>query len=518
MTSSSRVAIAALLLAAAAALPGCLSSSELQCVSGTVRCGDTCVATQTDSKNCGSCGSACSGGNVCMAGACVCPVGQGVCGGMCTNLASDPRNCGACGLTCGDQQACNQGICQDCSSGGCQTALMAGCISGLNVGAVRRIQDTPGGLVLEALLNPPGASFPDALGVLGSALLYADSTSASLFEIPLSDLATASSEKKQLAAISFPGTSQLYVEPADGGTRLYAVATAAQSIRIFGGPPAADAGQLLAGGAGSLGLAELGGVPFDPSSYPEPFGKIGNSLFVPLNGTGKVVRVDVSDPANPRVTDTYDLQPLVAALPGGGVVPDGGPYLPSPTQALARNGYVYVAANVLRFYGTTPGADYGPPLVVRIDPSKSGQAAVSAVPGLVTDGGTFACQNVEWLGALSLGTAASPMLVSCAGARTVDKNYEITGVSNTALLLLNGSDQQIAAWVPSTDAGQPLPSVGRAVAQNTTVYVADETASRLYVIDYATNSFVERVGYADGGTPPQVCTSYLSDLKVVPAP
>jgi hypothetical protein len=50
------------------------------------------------------------------------------------------------------------------------------------------------------------------------------------------------------------------------------------------------------------------------------------------------------------------------------------------------------------------------------------------------------------------------------------------------------------------------------------VYVADETASRLYVLDFGTNSFVERVGYVDGGTPPQVCPSYISDLKVTPAP
>ena len=112
-----------------------------------------------------------------------------------------------------------------------------------------------------------------------------------------------------------------------------------------------------------------------PGTFPEPFGKIGNDVFVPLNSTGKVLRVDVSNPASAVVKDTYDLQPLVAGLPGGGTAPDGGPFNPSPTQAIARNGFVYVAANVLRFFEDFSGSDFGPPLVVRIDPTKSGQAA-----------------------------------------------------------------------------------------------------------------------------------------------
>jgi hypothetical protein len=91
MTSPVRAALSALLLLlAGVVLPGCLSSSELQCATGTVQCGDTCVAIQTDNNNCGACGAACSGGNVCVAGGCTCPVGQGLCSGICTAVASDP--------------------------------------------------------------------------------------------------------------------------------------------------------------------------------------------------------------------------------------------------------------------------------------------------------------------------------------------------------------------------------------------------------------------------------------------
>jgi len=519
MTRSFWTALA-VLLPAVLVLPACLDTSQLQCIPGTVQCGDTCVETSTDSQNCGACGAACSGGNVCVGGACVCPVGQGVCNGLCTNVATDPKNCGQCGLQCGASQACNQGVCQDCSTGTCQTALVAACISGLNVGNLVRVHDAPGGLVLESPVNPPGASFPDTLGVLGTALLYADDDSSSLFEVPLSNLGAASSERPQIATIANAGTTQVFVEPSDGGSRIYTTASSAQTILVFAGPPAADAGALLGDGSGALGLVSLGGYAADPGSYPEPFAKIGDDVFVPLNATGKVLRVNLSNPASAQVRDTYDLQALVNALPGGGQVTfDGGtlPLVPSPTQAIARNGAVYVAANVLRY---TPVTLYGPPLVARIDPTKTGQAALSAVGGLVpTDGGTITCQNVEWVAPLSAGAAApSWMLVSCAGARTYDMNFDVTAVSNTQLVVMNGSDQVIDTWSPSTGLGQPPPSVGRAVPQNNTVYVADETASRLYVVDLVGNNVVERVGYVDGGTPPQICPSYISDLKVVPAP
>ena len=520
MTPTRRVATAALLLAAGVPLlPGCLDSSQLQCVSGTVQCGDTCVATQNDSKNCGACGAACSGGNVCVAGACVCPTGQGVCNGVCTAVATDPNNCGTCGIQCGPSQACNQGVCQDCSAGGCRTALLAGCIASPG-GYLQPIQDTLSGLLLSGAVNPTGASFPDALGVLGSTVLYADHDSSTLYEMSVSSLTTPSAERLTLTGSGTPaGTTQLFVESADAGagSRIYAMTSNVNALRIFDGPPPADAGQLLDRGAGALGLRASGGAAFDQGSVPEPFAKLGTDVFVPLNATGKVVRVSVADPANATVKDTYDLQPLVAALPGGGLAPDGGPFVPSPTQAIARNGLVYVAANVLRYDPATFLSTYGPPLVVRIDPSKTGQAALSAVQGFAGDAGT--CQNVEWLAALPVGGTPRPMLVSCAGARTYDPTtFEVKTVANTALLLLGGTDQQIAAWVPSNGPGQLPPSVGRAVPQNTSVYVADETSGRLYVIDYTTNGFVERVGYVDGGTPPVVCPTYMTDLAVVPAP
>ena len=200
------------------------------------------------------------------------------------------------------------------------------------------------------------------------------------------------------------------------------------------------------------------------------------------------------------------------------MAPDGGPFLPSPTMAIARNGFVYVAANVLRYYEDFSGADFGPPLVVKIDPNAAGSSALTAVAGLGGADGGIPCQNVAWLAPLPLGAGTIPMLVSCSGARTYDSNFVVTSVKNTALVLLDGTDKPIGFWVPSAIPTAPPPSVGRAVPQNTSVYVADETASRLYVVDYTTNGFVERVGYVDGGTPPTICPTFIVDLTVVPAP
>ncbi len=69
-------------------------------------CGDGCeTRLGNDTQNCGACGHACSPGQVCAAGKCLCdPVtdpGGTYCGGTgCTDLQTDPNNCGACGNDC----------------------------------------------------------------------------------------------------------------------------------------------------------------------------------------------------------------------------------------------------------------------------------------------------------------------------------------------------------------------------------------------------------------------------------
>jgi hypothetical protein len=521
-----RRALVPLLLASGLAvlIPACLSSSDINCSNGTVRCGDTCVATGTDSKNCGSCGSACNQGNVCVGGSCVCPSGAVTCNGTCTFLAGDPNNCGACGNVCGAGNLCSGGSCFNCSGGDggllgeCQLSLLAGCIATPNSGMREVTFDTTYTLTLSPVQAPGGATFPDALGFLGANVLYSDHDSASILEVPLSSLTQKSAETLPLTnptTGSVAGTTQVLTEANGTGSRVYAMASSINTLRIFDSPLPPDAGSIAlpGGGVGALGLVSSGGFAFDPGSFPEPFARLkdgtSNAVFVPLNVGDELVRLDVTHPAAVSQVDSYDLTAAVASLPGGGRLTDGGMYAASPTQAILRNGKVYVALNVLR-YRPDFHADYGPGLVAVIDPTKTGAAALTPLPLDPTE-----CQNVEWMARVPA-SGGDQMLVSCSGARTYDVNFNITSVHNSALVLLGSNDQRLAAWVPSLTAGTAPPSVGRAIPIGSRVYVADETASRLYVVELVNNGFVERVGYVDGGTPPQLCDTFLIDLQPVP--
>jgi len=79
---------------------------------------DNCHDLRTDNANCGSCGHACSGGQVCTSGTCTCMLGTTLCGD-CTQLDRDPFNCGSCGHVCSFPNAhayCEGG---SCHLGGC---------------------------------------------------------------------------------------------------------------------------------------------------------------------------------------------------------------------------------------------------------------------------------------------------------------------------------------------------------------------------------------------------------------
>ena len=95
---------------------GVASTQVDTCADGTLLCNGSCVPE--DAKNCGQCGSACSGGQVCSAGTCAsgCTDGTTQCGGLCVDTQTDPKNCGQCG---GPADA---GSCPFCQAGQCQSA------------------------------------------------------------------------------------------------------------------------------------------------------------------------------------------------------------------------------------------------------------------------------------------------------------------------------------------------------------------------------------------------------------
>jgi hypothetical protein len=544
-----------LALLGAAAFSACLSSSELQCATGTQICGATCVATQTDPNNCGFCAIACSPGSVCVAGNCACPTipaadggivlpGPTTCNGQCTNTATDPNNCGGCagsgGVACAFGSVCSGGECLDrcpfnacpdssapdggtcvdlnndrqncgacgnaclagaqCQFGQCVTGIVAACIVGTS-GSVVPLLDVATSPHLGPRADVGGT--PSALGVLGQTLLEADGESRSLFELPLAHLNVPLISVEKVALGQYP--AQVFVEPSDAGARVYTVSSGTNTLNIFDAPPTAygriddDAGVTV----GALGLTSSGGFTFGPNTSPEPFAKLGNHLFVPLFSTGQVVRLDVSNPVAPTVVDTFNL-PITPS------------FNPDPSQALLHNGLVYVALNNL-----DSSYSPGPPMLAKIDPSKTGSAAVTALP---LDSST--CLNVVTLAELPTSGGAAPLLVGCAGQAQFDPvTFETISVDRTAVLLLDGNDQGLAIWRPSTDAGVVPPVVGRIAVVGSRAFVADQSVGRVYVVDVSANSFVERFGYLNGGTPLNPCVdldggtvSSITDFAVIPSP
>ena len=108
----------------------------LSCPTGQRPCGEACADLQTDAANCGACGAACpSRPNAvasCAAGVCDsrCAAGFGDCDGVATNgcetdLRASNSNCGVCGTACSGTQICSSGACtcpaglRDCGSGRC---------------------------------------------------------------------------------------------------------------------------------------------------------------------------------------------------------------------------------------------------------------------------------------------------------------------------------------------------------------------------------------------------------------
>lgn len=81
------------------------------CPSGQLRCGKECVDPQTDPQHCGRCSLACTGGNACQKGVCLCLNGQTECKGACVDITQSNAHCGGCENACGDRKVCRQSRC-----------------------------------------------------------------------------------------------------------------------------------------------------------------------------------------------------------------------------------------------------------------------------------------------------------------------------------------------------------------------------------------------------------------------
>ncbi len=235
-------------------------------------------------------------------------------------------------------------------------------------------------------------------------------------------------------------------------------------MRIFDSPLPPDAGASLspaeewARWAWSRRVAS----PSTPGASPSPFARLNdgtsNAIFVPLNvgDAGAPARRD--DPA--RGVQVGQLRPAaaVASLPGGGAGPDGGDVRsPPPTQAILRNGKVYVAPTSSATDPTsTPTTGRGwwwsstPPRRGR-----RGAHPAAARPHRVarTWSGWPACRPAAGTRCWSPAPGPGPTTTTSTSPRWTTR----------ALVLLGANDQPTRGWVPSATRVLPPPSVGRAI-------------------------------------------------------
>jgi hypothetical protein len=94
-----------------------LNSTKVTCCDPGACCiNGQCTPTDlTGNENCGACGNRCTGGTICVNGACQCPSGQANCSGTCTTMGTN-QNCAACGNACMGGQSCVNGVCE-CPAG-----------------------------------------------------------------------------------------------------------------------------------------------------------------------------------------------------------------------------------------------------------------------------------------------------------------------------------------------------------------------------------------------------------------
>lgn len=110
----------------------CKGGGDDECRAGEMRCGGTCVDTSSNPDHCGACNEACTGEEVCAAGACMagCPGAQMECDRACVSTDSDPRHCGGCGIECGASETCTGGMCMgDEGCGAAEQMCGAECVS-----------------------------------------------------------------------------------------------------------------------------------------------------------------------------------------------------------------------------------------------------------------------------------------------------------------------------------------------------------------------------------------------------
>jgi hypothetical protein len=538
-----------LLPAALLLLTGC-PDTGIVCRNGTVRCGQGCVDTKADQRNCGACGVACQTGQVCQPpdpdsnGVCVCQPGAEECNGQCVVKATDPNNCGACGKACATDELCeyqpadggsscvkdctvgsqvrcgqscanlqtdalNCGACgaacsdsQTCHGGKCSYDLVAACFSS---GQVRGLEASSG---FVGPLESMGTA-PQSLAAYGTALLAVDGLDRRLYQAQLE--AKGGHAFAPIGYVNHVGAvpnqvladpPYVYVINSQSGTLQVLKKDAPDTTTADGGvdPIVEDGGSLDAG----VRLATVAELNFGANTFPQAGVKVGNALWIPLYGgfgasgaaAGQSVKkVDLTNPAAPAVVDTVDLSSIdLKAF-------DGGAPVARPYSIIASGNQLLVALNNLNPDTYVPE---GPGLLAKID------ATTKAVT--VLDLGADKCLNPIWMG-----LNGADVVVACAGNGVYDfVTFSLVSVEKAGMVLVDLAGNRKAVWEAScpADAGTLadggstcapiLPS--RFAVAGGRAWLGDQNGGRLFVLDVGATTLTERRGYAgSAGGPIQAC-------------
>jgi len=532
MAKSSRRVVVMALVAGLFALTGC-PDTGIVCRAGTNRCGTGCADYASDRRNCGGCGQACAAGQVCTSSACVCQAGSTSCDGRCVTTETDPTACGGCGIACAAGQVCELSQCKssctlgvstrcgdsciDTSSdvancGGCAQACQAGqkCVAGGCTSDVVVACFSSGqvaGLSAASLQRSPLADLgtgPAALATMRGVLLAVDGIDRKLNQADLPAGAASFRELTGRAISTGAVPNQVLVD----GEFAYVVNAQSGTLQVVRrGAGDGDAG---------LVLTTVQEFVFGANTFPQGAAKVGSSVWVPLYGGygsatadagQRVIEVNVENPASPRATAEVSLKNLdLKAF-------DGGTPVARPFAIVAQRGQLYVALNNFNAECNPICVPGGPGLLAKIDPTTK---AVTII-----DLGADACLNPQWVA-----TMGDALVVSCGGkANYTGQDFVLTSVSQAGVVVLDAMDRRVATWAPAApscgDAGAcPLFLPGRFAVKGSSVFLGDQNAGRLVVLEFADGGLVERRGPArnDGLAVCPVNASGIANVSDVLAP
>jgi DNA-binding beta-propeller fold protein YncE len=445
------------------------SEGSCRCQEGSTVCAGQCTVTATDANNCGACGISCGQGRVCESGQCKVSCSQGLtrCGDSCVDLAKDVGHCGTCETACTDAKSCHAGV--------CTYDVVAACF---NTGQVVGLQ---AGSDLKGPNRAIGAN-PQSVAAMQDVLLVLD-LAKKLREARLVDYATLPADVN-----TDEGPNQVLVED----PYVYVLNSSDNTLQVF--QRKKEPGTLTEGTRfpQGLGLEVVATVNFGASTNPFAMARLGTDLWVTLYGNffgdvsagGKVARVSLANPAQPELTSP------VVQLPSGEALqpfPDRSP-VPTPAGIVAHRGFLYVTLNNLDPNTYGPG---GPGLVAKIDPQTREVKYLSLGDG---------CLNAGWLA-----SAGTKLVVSCTGEATYDASFNLVAVKKSGLVLLDEQDAVASTWAlecPEANTSCALPSAGRFAVVGNRIYLGDNNAGRIFVVDVTGNTLTEVRGLSGQKQPP----------------